>query len=111
MSEPIEDLSVSMPAGRERAVDDPKRPGVRLGELRHGQSPIGNRQWNQEEVGLRVFGVAIGVALALLIVVICAMSAGDGEFAMQVLSAAGGLFVLGLLVFIAWQLWRIAKRK
>jgi hypothetical protein len=63
MSEPVEDLSLSMPAGCERPADDPARPGVRISELRHGRSRI--RDFRNRDPEWLKWGV-IGLAVLLL---------------------------------------------
>jgi hypothetical protein len=87
MNEPIEDLSVSMPAGCEAPVDDPTRPGVRLGELRHNRGPIAKGQ-SQDPAWLK--GLVIGV-LALIALPVSIVMFG-------VLGPVIGLLVLILIV-------------
>ena len=91
MSDQIEDLSVSMPAGCEQPVDDLSRPGVRLGELRHGRSQMADgRNRDPEWVKWPVVVAAGLVAAGFLIWLI-------GVWAVGVLI---GLAIVGLLAGI-----------
>ncbi len=93
MSEPEEDLSASVPEGFAPPVipeDDPKRPGVRLAELRHNRARTASRP--REPAWL------MWLVIGLLVLIL--LPAAVWMFDIWGLLVLIGLGIVGLLVGI-----------